>query len=124
MSFFTLKGKVETGKKFGRKIGFPTINIKVPSSVKKDRWGVYFSLVKINEGIYPGLTHLGPPKTFSLHRATCETHLLTWKGDLYGQPVEKKLLFRFREIQNFSHVKQLKNQLKRDVKVARKYFGI
>ncbi len=124
MPFLTLKGKVEAGKKFGRKIGFPTINIKVPSSVKKDRWGVYFSLVKINEGIYPGLTHLGPPKTFNLRRATCETHLLTRNGDLYGQPVEKKLLFRFREIQNFSHVKQLKNQLKRDVKVARKYFGI
>ena len=124
MPFLVLKGKVEAGKKFGSKIGFPTINIKVPRLIKKDQWGVYFSLVKIGQGIYPGLTHLGPPKTFGLRAATCETHLLTWKGDLYGQLVEKKLIFRFREIQKFPQINHLKKQLKRDVKIARKYFGL
>jgi len=124
MPFFTIKGKVEVGRQLGRKIGFPTINIKVPKTVKKNQWGVYFSLCKIGSGIYPGLTHLGPSKNLSSNRVICETHLLTLKENLYHQVVEKKLLFCYREIKNFSHFNQLKKQLKRDRKIARKYFGL
>jgi len=115
---------VAAGKKIGRKIGFPTINIKVGREVKKTLWGIYFSLVKIDGRLYPGVTHLGPPKTFHLSRATCETHLLTLKKELYGQTIEKKLIFRLRDVEKFPNVRQLKKQLSRDVKAARKFFGL
>lgn len=124
MSFITLKGKIITGRKSGRKIGFPTVNIALPRSVKKTEWGIYFSLNKIDDKYFPGVTHLGPPKTFSINRATCETYLLTLKKDLYNKTIEKKLIFKIREIEKFSSTKELKKQIKKDIKKAKKFFGI
>jgi len=119
-----IDGKVKAGRRQGRHLGFPTINVAVPRFIGKDDWGVYFSLINVEDKLYPGITHLGPPKTFSLHWATCETHLLTVKGDFYGKKVEKKLLFRFREIQKFERISHLKKQIKKDLKAAKKFFGL
>ena len=124
MPFLVFKGKIKTGRQKGKKIGFPTINISVPRSVRQKQWGIYFSLVKIGDKVYPGITHLGPPKTFSLSQATCETHLLTLKADLYGKTIEKKLIFKFREVEKFPNVNKLKKQIKKDIKAAKKFFGI
>ncbi|MAF13436.1 MAG: hypothetical protein CMI53_00885 [Parcubacteria group bacterium] len=122
--FLTLSGKVKKGKRQGKKLGFPTINIAVPNSIKKKQWGVYFSLIKIKEKFYPGITHLGPTKTFSLKGATCETHLLTLRQDLYNKTVEKKLIFRFREVERFPSIAELQKQIKKDIKDAKKFFGL
>ncbi|MFA6254402.1 MAG: riboflavin kinase [Patescibacteria group bacterium] len=124
MFFLTLEGKVNVGRRKGRKLGFPTININVPTVIKTSQWGVYFSLIKIGDKFYPGVTHLGPPKTFSLSRATCETHLLTFRQDLYHQAVEKRLIFKFREVEKFPSIGRLKKQMKKDIKAARKFFGL
>ncbi|OGY47018.1 MAG: hypothetical protein A3J62_00535 [Candidatus Buchananbacteria bacterium RIFCSPHIGHO2_02_FULL_38_8] len=124
MHFLVITGKVKAGKKKGRKLGFPTINIAVPKSIKKSDWGIYFSLVKIGNSLYPGVTHLGPPKTFSFWRATCETYLLTLKQDLYNKKVEKRLIFRFREVEQFPTINKLRKQIKKDIKAARKFFGL
>ncbi|MFA5022369.1 MAG: riboflavin kinase [Patescibacteria group bacterium] len=119
-----LKGKVKVGRKQGQRLGFPTINIAVSRLIKKDQWGIYFSLVKIGSKIYPGVTHLGPPKTFSLTHATCETHLFTVGGDFYGKTVEKRLILKFREVKKFDKISELKKQIKEDIKDAKKFFGL
>lgn len=124
MSFLVLRGKVRAGRGQGRQLGFPTINIAVPSWIKKDQWGIYFSLIKIGGKIYPGVTHLGPPKTFRLNKATCETHLFILKTDLYGKSVEKKLIFKFRDVERFPTVAKLRKQIKKDIKAAKRFFGI
>jgi riboflavin kinase/FMN adenylyltransferase len=124
MSFITIRGKVKNGKKIGSRIGFPTINISIPRGITKDRWGIYFTLVRIDHHMYPGVTHLGPVKTFSLRRRTCETFLLTLRRDLYGATVEKKLLFKFRDIEKFPTTKALKKQIANDIKAAKKFFGL
>ena len=123
MPFITIRGKVQQGKKVGNRIGFPTINVAIPRGVTKDQWGIYFTLVNINHHIYPGVTHLGPVKTFSLRRRTCETFLLTLRRDLYGETIEKKLLFKFRDVERFPTVAALKKQIVRDIKAAKKFFG-
>ena len=122
--FLTIKGKIQSGQRRGRRIGFPTINIPVPRGLKKDLWGIYFSLIKIDDKFYPGVTHLGPIKTFSLRKKTCETYLLTLRDDLYGKEIEKKMVFKFREIEKYPTIKALKNQIKRDVAAAKKFFGL
>ena len=124
MSFITIRGKVQGGKKVGSRIGFPTINVPIPRGITNGQWGIYFTLVKIDHHIYPGVTHLGPIKTFSLRRRTCETFLLTLRRDLYGETVEKKLLFKFRDIERFPTVHALKKQITQDIKAAKKFFGL
>ena len=118
-----LSGKVKNGKKRGSRLGFPTINIPVSRSVKKNQWGIYFSLVKLDGKIYPGATHLGPPRMFHL-TPTCETYLLTRQGNLYGKQVEKRLLFKFRDIEEFSSVKVLRRQIGKDIAAAKRFFGL
>lgn len=122
--FLVLQGKVHAGKGQGKKLGFPTINIPVSKVVRKNQWGIYFSLVKIGDKLYPGITHLGPAKTFQLTRATCETYLLSLKGNFYNKPVEKKLIFKVRDIEQFPDIKQLKKQIKKDAKAAKEFFGL
>jgi len=122
--FLTIKGKVKKGAHRGGKLGFPTINVAFPSTIKKDQWGVYFSIIKIKDKFYPGATHLGPVKSFIPFKKTCETYLLTLNKDLYNQSVEKRLIFKFRDIEEFSNVKHLKKQMKKDIKAAKKYFGL
>ncbi|MDX9892836.1 MAG: riboflavin kinase [Patescibacteria group bacterium] len=119
-----IEGKIKPGKQQGRRLGFPTINIVIPKQIKSEQWGIYFSLVRINDRVYPGITHLGPVKTFSLGRKTCETHLLVASQDWYGQQVTKRLLFKFRDIEKFPNIKLLRKQIRRDVKAAKKFFGL
>ncbi|OGY55160.1 MAG: hypothetical protein A2951_02555 [Candidatus Buchananbacteria bacterium RIFCSPLOWO2_01_FULL_56_15] len=119
-----IEGRVRPGRQVGRQLGFPTINIAVPRSIRKRQWGIYASLVKIGESVYPGVTHLGPPKTFHLSRATCETFLLTLRRPLADQRVSKRLLLKLREVEHFSSIKQLKRQMGADVRTARKFFGL
>ncbi|NUM25501.1 MAG: hypothetical protein HUU49_02620 [Candidatus Buchananbacteria bacterium] len=120
----TITGEVKTGQRRGKRIGFPTINVSVPRGLKKDQWGIYFSLVNIDGKVYPGVTHLGPVKTFSLRNKTCETYLLTLRDDLYGTRVQKKLIFKFRDIEKYPTVAALKRQIKKDVTAAKKFFGL
>lgn len=124
--FLTIKGKVKSGYRRGKRIGFPTVNITIPRGlkIKKDQWGIYFSLVKIDGKTYPGVTHFGPLKTFSLRKKTCETYLLTVRQDLYHQNIEKKLIFKFREVEKYPTISALKRQIKKDVKAAKNFFGL
>jgi len=123
--FLTIKGKVKHGNKRGRRLGFPTINIPFPRSISKDQWGIYFSIVKIDGKFYPGATHLGPIKSFPpFSKKNCETYLLNLNKDLYDVEVEKRLIFKFRDIEKFPDAKRIKKQIKKDIKAAKKYFGL
>ncbi len=118
-----LEGRVKIGRRQGKKLGFSTINIVVPRSVKKSQWGIYFSLVKIGDKLYPAITHLGPLKTFNFLSPTCETHILNFKENLYDTKVTKRLVFKFREVEKFPSLYMLKKQIRRDIKSAKRFFG-
>ena len=123
--FLTVKGKVKPGRgKAKKKLGFPTINISFPRSVKSNQWGIYFSLIKIDNKFYPGITHLGPVKSSIIGLKSCETYILNLNEDLYGKSVEKRLIFKFREIEKFPNWSKLRKQIKKDVKAAKKFFGL
>ena len=119
-----IEGRIRPGRQVGRQLGFPTINIAVPRSIQKRQWGIYASLIKIGGGVYPGVTHLGPPKTFHLSRATCETFLLTLRRPLANQPVSKRLLLKLRDVEHFPSIAQLKRQMSADVRAAKEFFGL
>ncbi|MFA6411027.1 MAG: riboflavin kinase [Candidatus Buchananbacteria bacterium] len=124
MPLIVLQGKVKTGKKQGRKLGFPTVNLKIPQLIKKNQQGIYFSLVMVNKKIYPGVTNLGPAKTFGFTKPVCETHLLNFKNDLYGQRIKILLLIKIRKIKKFSNRNLLKKQIAKDIKAAKKFFNL
>ncbi len=124
MGFIIIQGKAKKSQGKTRKFNFPTINIKVSQSIKKVSWGMYFSLVKVGDKSYPGVTYLGPPKTFRLARATCETYPLTLRKDLANKIIKKILIFKFRNVEESSTIARFKKQIKKDIKAAKKFFGI
>ena len=119
-----VSGRIQTGYGRGKRLGFPTINLAVPGSVTARQWGVYFSLTTIRRAVYPSLTHLGPPKTFGLRRATCETYILSKPARVSTTSVRVRLLEKLRNIEKFKTVADLKRQIANDVKAATIYFGL
>jgi len=125
MGHVVIAGTVQVGRRQGRRIGFPTINLRVPRTVEKDDWGIYFSLVAVDDRILAGVTHLGPAKTFGLRAASCETYVLRRNlRELAGEKVRVRLLFKFRSIEHFTTVQALRRQIRRDVQAAMKFFHL
>jgi riboflavin kinase/FMN adenylyltransferase len=47
---------------------------------------------------------------------------MNWDGDLYGDVVRVRFLYRLRDERKFSGIDQLKAQIERDVERANNYF--
>ena len=116
-------GFVEHGKKLGRTIGFPTVNLLPPSEKCLPPNGVYFSEVKIDGQIYNGMTNIGLRPTVSDNgQISVETYIYDFEDDLYGKYLEISLLTFHRKEQRFSGVEALKAQLDQDLEAGRNFF--
>jgi riboflavin kinase/FMN adenylyltransferase len=47
---------------------------------------------------------------------------MNWDGDLYGDVVRVRFLYRLRDERKFSSIDELKTQIARDVRRAHSYF--
>jgi riboflavin kinase/FMN adenylyltransferase len=114
-------GKVTSGKKRGKGLGFPTANINLHKKIKE---GIYISQATLNKKNYPALTFIGMAKTFGEKDINAETYFLTFNGNIYGKWVSVRLLRKIRENQKFESAAKLALQMKKDRKEAEKYFKI
>lgn len=120
----TMRQQVQHGKRLGRTIGIPTINLAVPDHVLTPKRGVYVSRVCLANGkSYPGVTNVGVRPTVSQSGiVSVETFLLGFDGDLYGQTVRLEFFRRLREERPFDSLEALKNQIQNDVAASYAYF--
>lgn len=120
----TMRQQVQHGKRLGRTIGIPTINLAVPDHVLTPQRGVYVSRVCLENGkSYPGVTNVGVRPTVSQSGiVSVETFLLGFDGDLYGQTVRLEFFRRLREERLFGSLEALKNQIQNDVAASYAYF--
>lgn len=103
------------GNELGRKLSFPTINQILPETNVMPRFGVYQSYVQARGRNYRGITNIGIRPTIENSRGViCETHILDFDGDLYGEYVEVALCKFIRPETRFSSVEELKNQIAKD----------
>jgi riboflavin kinase/FMN adenylyltransferase len=119
---YEISGKIVKGQGIGRKLGFPTINLKTENEILPS--GVYLSLAAIKNRIIPSVTNIGFQPTFGRQRSAVETHLLGLKGQFYNQPASIYLLKKLRPEKNFSSALELQKQIVKDVEQARQYFQI
>lgn len=114
---FSITGIIVCGRKIGRTLGFPTINLKVSDEKILPRFGVYASIAEIDNKIYKGITNIGfNPTVSSEDSIKAETHLLDCNEDLYGRKAEIKLFKYIRDEKKFNSLDELKNQIKDDIK--------
>lgn len=124
---YAIKGKVVQGKKKGRDIGFPTLNIKSETKYVLPKFGVYKSRVVVGVNIYNGLTNVGLRPTFDYEHEQpgIETHLLDTKIDeLYGEEVIVTFEEFIRPEMKFESIDELKAQIAKDLEKVKKINAI
>ncbi|HSA57197.1 MAG TPA: bifunctional riboflavin kinase/FAD synthetase [Gemmatimonadaceae bacterium] len=117
---YAVSGRVARGERRGRLLGFPTINVPLPSPRKLlPPEGVYAVRVQTPGGTFGGMLNLGSRPTFGDDRVALEAHLFEAEGDLYGCRVRIDFVRRLRDTQRFADAQALVAQLERDALTAR-----
>jgi len=116
---YTLSGEVVHGKKIGRTIGFPTVNLKYNENIILPKIGVYYTNVKVNNKKYKGITSVGNNPTIEENKKlTVETYILEFNKEIYGEQIEISFIKRIRDEQKFNDLEKLKDQLEKDKSFA------
>ena len=119
-----IDGCVLEGKRLGRKLGFPTLNIQVENELHPAN-GVYITAVHIPSfgRTFASVTNIGTrPTVYENSILTVETHLLDFMADVYQEPVRLFFIRRIREEISFSTTVQLMAQIQKDVEATRLFF--
>ena len=114
-----IEGKVEKGRQFGKKIGFPTCNINV-KDYKIPKIGVY--AVKISSKNYrnlKGIANIGYRPTFNQKKLVLEVNIFNFSGNLYNKNLSIEFIEFIRGEKKFNGVLKLKKQIKIDCNIAR-----
>ena len=121
---FSIRFPVVHGHRLGHTIGVPTINQEFPDGHIRPARGIYACVCTVDGRSYAAVTNVGARPTVSdSGRVNCETHILDYDGDLYGNTVRVSFLYRLRDEQRFSDVTALKNRIALDIAEARQYFA-
>ncbi len=114
---FHFVGTVQHGRSVGHTLGFPTVNVAVPSE-KLAPQGVYVGHAMVDGVCYKAVVNVGTVPTFGIDKPLVEAHLINFDGNLYGKVVKISLLSFLRPVQKFDNAEDLKTQLIKDVEVA------
>ncbi len=112
-------GKVKTGSKRGKFLGFPTVNISLHKNIVE---GVYLSQVCIDNNKFSSLTFVGAAKTFGERKKRVESYILNFNKNVYGKWITVRLFKKIRGNIKFKSEKELVEQIKKDLIVANKFF--
>lgn len=111
---YSVSGVVEQGKRLGRTMGFPTINIYPAVRRAEMPYGVYAARVAFGGEEHIGVTNVGVNPTVGDGSLRIETHIPDFNADLYGESVEIRFLRFVRPERKFSSVEELFAQIRRD----------
>ena len=118
---WSIDGKVSIGRKMGRKIGFPTCNIKLNDYVIA-KPGVYAVNILINKNkkLLKGIANLGYRPTFNQKEILLEVHIFNFSRNLYNKHLTIEFIDFIRKEKKFKNINQLKKQINLDIKKAKK----
>ncbi|MBO4496076.1 MAG: bifunctional riboflavin kinase/FAD synthetase [Clostridiales bacterium] len=116
-------GFVEKGQQLGRKLGFPTANIRIEKQKMIPKFGVYASAYLYDGKLYHGLTNVGMRPTVNKDDDTplTETMIFNEHFQLYGTRGTVFLLRFIRPEKHFGSIDELKEQMKKDQKEVWQY---
>jgi riboflavin kinase/FMN adenylyltransferase len=120
---FTILGTVSEGRQLGRRLGFPTANLRAHNEQFPPN-GVYAAKAWFREDEYGGVVNIGVRPTIEREEGEriLELHLFDFDQEIYGQDVEVAFLDYLRPEQKFSGMEELQSQIERDAKKARQIY--
>jgi len=122
---YTFRGTVEKGKGLGKRIGWPTANLKIDGRKFLPSLGVYAAWASIanKKERFSAVMNLGPQPTINpLLPSAVEVHLINKDIDLYGLNLSVEPLEKLRSQIKFNNIKQLSSQIKNDRENALRIF--
>ncbi len=119
---FGFEAEVIKGDMRGRTLGFPTINQRYPENIVLPKYGVYISLVNVDGSWLPGVTNIGLRPTYSVDYPLSETHIIGYRGDLYGKKVRLQLFDFLRDERKFESADDLVNTVNGNITQARQWY--
>jgi len=116
---FTMEGHVVRGARLGKKLGFPTANLRIrarPSPLQ----GVFAVFARQAGGHWlPAVSNLGYRPAVGGREPLLEVHFFDFDKDLYGQRLEVQFVAKLRDEMDFDSLDDLIVQMKQDETQAR-----
>ncbi|MBW3042454.1 bifunctional riboflavin kinase/FMN adenylyltransferase [Prochlorococcus marinus XMU1408] len=119
---YTFRGIVERGKGLGKKIGWPTANLKIDGRKFLPSFGVYAAWASIanKKERYAAVMNLGPQPTIDPNSSSAvEVHLLSKEINLLKKELIIEPIQRIRAQQKFESVEALSKQINLDAQLAK-----
>jgi len=118
---YNITGKVVSGDRIGRSIGFPTANIQIPESYKLiPADGAYAVRLNLKGKKLEGMMNIGFRPTVSGDRQrTLEAHIFDFTEEIYDQQLTVHFIGLIRKEMKFDGVGALKEQLVKDREAAK-----
>jgi riboflavin kinase/FMN adenylyltransferase len=116
---WSMRGRVITGERLGRTLGFPTANL--PLERRRAPVGGVFA-VRVHgvaAAALPGVASLGTRPTVAGQQPLLEAHVFDFGGDLYGREIEVEFVAKLRDETHFASLAALTEQMHRDASQAR-----
>lgn len=121
---FSLDGVVIKGEGRGKKIGYPTANIKFSEDQIIPAKGVYVTQTRYQGMTFNSITNIGSNPTFNKEQSlNIETNLFDFNSDIYGEEIEVNFIQKLRDERRFPTVNDLVKQISDDVKTAKEILG-
>lgn len=117
---YSLPGVVVHGEKMGRQLGFPTANLEPLEGMTIPGDGVYACWAEVRGTIHQAAASIGMRPAVKGTSRTVEAFLIDYQGEeIYGDAMELRFVEWMRGEEDFPTLKDLVDQMGRDVSRAR-----
>lgn len=108
-------GIVVRGDEIGRKIGYPTANLRVNSEKILPEAGVFGVNLIINNTEYKGMMNIGTRPTVNLKgEKRVEVNIFDFDKEIYGETIRVEMIKKIRNEKKFDSLEALKTQIEKD----------
>lgn len=120
---YHMTGIVEHGRRLGRTLGFPTMNVAPAERKIMPKFGVYACRVQIDGQWFCGIGNVGiKPTVAEEPRLLVEVFVFDYEGNAYDKEITVEFCAFERPETRFKSVEELKAQVDRDIAFGRQYF--
>lgn len=120
---YMISGRVAHGKKLGRTIGFPTLNLPIHHKRPTVNGIFVVQIHGLGDKPVPGVASMGVrPTVDDSGHVLLETHLLDYSGDCYGKLIRVEFLHKLRDEEKYIDLPTLTAAIRKDVDDARAWF--
>ncbi|MGA2551920.1 MAG: bifunctional riboflavin kinase/FAD synthetase [Burkholderiaceae bacterium] len=122
---YFMSGHVVHGAKLGRKLGFPTLNLRI-AHPRPALSGIFVVQVHGLDGPpVPGVASIGlRPTVDQSGRVLLEVHLFDFASNVYGKLVSVEFLKKLRDEEKYPDLAALTAAISEDTRQARAFFGL